>query len=108
MNLPSATRFPPAKVRCSLPWNRPRIPSSRRIVWSLVIGRIGALLAQKLHALDARVTVSARSPRDFARIETQGMQTMDTRHLAGQLAGFGHHFQHGTRTGARRCGAWLD
>ena len=51
-------------------------------------GRIGALLAQKLHALDARVTVSARSPRDFARIETQGMQTMDTRHLAGQLAGF--------------------
>lgn len=51
-------------------------------------GRIGALLAQKLHALDAQVTVSARSPRDFARIETQGMQVLDTRQLAGQLTRF--------------------
>lgn len=51
-------------------------------------GRIGVLLAQKLHALDAQVTVSARSPRDFARIETQGMQVMDTRQLAGRLTGF--------------------
>ena len=51
-------------------------------------GRIGALLAHKLHALDAQVTVSARSPRDFARIETQGMQVLDTRQLVGRLTGF--------------------
>lgn len=51
-------------------------------------GRIGALLAQKLHALDAEVTVSARSQRDFARIETQGMHMLDTRQLAGHLSGF--------------------
>ena len=51
-------------------------------------GRIGAMLAHKLRALDALVTVSARSPRDFARIQTAGMQTLDTRHLAGKLAGF--------------------
>lgn len=51
-------------------------------------GRIGALLAQKLQALNAQVTVSARSPRDFARIETRGMKTLDTRHLAGHLAEF--------------------
>ncbi len=51
-------------------------------------GRIGAQLARKLRALDAQVTVSARSPRDFARIQSAGMQTLDTRSLAGQLGGF--------------------
>lgn len=51
-------------------------------------GRIGAMLAHKLRALDAHVTVSARSPRDFAHIETQGMQALDTRQLAGQLSHF--------------------
>lgn len=51
-------------------------------------GRIGALLARKLHALDACVTVSARAPRDFARIEAAGMRWLDTRRLAGRLAGF--------------------
>ena len=51
-------------------------------------GRIGALLARKLRALDAAVTVSARSARDFARIDAAGMQSLDTRHLAGQLGGF--------------------
>ena len=51
-------------------------------------GRIGALLAHKLHALDAAVTVSARSPRDFARIEADGMRALDTRSLAGRLSAF--------------------
>lgn len=51
-------------------------------------GRIGAMLARKLQALGAAVTVSARAPRDFARIESAGMTHLDTRHLAGQLAGF--------------------
>ncbi|MDO4270689.1 MAG: NAD(P)-dependent oxidoreductase [Eubacteriales bacterium] len=51
-------------------------------------GRIGALLAHKLRALDAHVTVSARSPRDFARIEAEGMPTLDTRQLSGRLAPF--------------------
>lgn len=51
-------------------------------------GRIGALLARKLHALDAQVVVSARSPRDFARIEAAGMGALDTRRLAGHLNGF--------------------
>lgn len=51
-------------------------------------GRIGALLAQKLHVLGAKVTVSARSPRDFARIEAAGMRAADSRHLTGCLAAF--------------------
>lgn len=51
-------------------------------------GRIGAMLARKLQALGAQVTVSARSPRDFARIEAAGMTHLDTRRLAGQLSGF--------------------
>ena len=51
-------------------------------------GRIGAMLARKLQALGAVVTVSARTPRDFARIESAGMAHLDTRRLAGQLAGF--------------------
>ncbi|HIX11717.1 MAG TPA: dipicolinate synthase [Candidatus Agathobaculum pullistercoris] len=51
-------------------------------------GRIGALLARKLHALDALVTVSARSARDFARIEAAGLAALDTRRLAGHLDGF--------------------
>ncbi len=51
-------------------------------------GRIGALLAHKLQALGAMVQVSARSPRDFARIESAGMETLDTRSLSGHLAGF--------------------
>ena len=51
-------------------------------------GRIGALLAQKLDALGAYVTVSARSSRDFARIETAGLHALDTRHLHGHLSRF--------------------
>ena len=51
-------------------------------------GRIGALLARKLHALGASVTVSARSARDFARIQADGLRVLDTRRLAGHLGGF--------------------
>lgn len=51
-------------------------------------GRIGALLAHKLQALGANVTVSARSVRDFARIEVSGLPALDTRHLAAHLKPF--------------------
>ncbi len=51
-------------------------------------GRIGALLARKLQALGANVTVSARSARDFARIEANGLPALDTCRLAGHLAKF--------------------
>ena len=44
-------------------------------------GRIGMLLARKLYALDAQVAVSAR----FA---AAGLHALDTRRLAGHLAGF--------------------
>lgn len=51
-------------------------------------GRIGSLLAQKLRALDAHVTVSARSARDFAKIAAAGLPSLDTCRLAGLLGGF--------------------
>ena len=51
-------------------------------------GRIGMLLARKLYALDAQVTVSARCTRDFARIAAAGLHALDTRRLVGHLAGF--------------------
>ncbi len=51
-------------------------------------GRIGALLARKLRALDACVSASARSPRDLARIEAAGMTALRTGELAGKLSGF--------------------
>lgn len=57
---------------------------------ALVIGngRIGSLLSGKLRALGADVTVSARSPRDFARIEAAGHHSLHTRFLTGHLADF--------------------
>ena len=51
-------------------------------------GRIGMLLARKLYALDAQVAVSARCTRDFARIAAAVLHALDTRSLAGHLAGF--------------------
>ena len=45
-------------------------------------GRIGFLLAQRLHALGAEVTVSVRSLRDRARIEAQGWTAVETAKLA--------------------------
>ena len=61
-------------------------------------GRIGMLLARKLYALDAQVTVSARCTRDFARIAAAGLHALDTRRLAGHLAGFDLILQHRTRS----------
>ena len=55
---------------------------------ALVIGngRIGSILAAKLYALGAKVWVSARSPRDFARIESAGHIPLHTSSLTGHLA----------------------
>ena len=46
-------------------------------------GRIGMLLARKLYALDAKVTVSARCTRDFARIAAAGLHALS---LPGKVA----------------------
>ena len=51
-------------------------------------GRIGGLLSQKLRALNAQVTVSARSARDFAHLAANGLPHVDTRHLCGCLGAF--------------------
>ena len=51
-------------------------------------GRIGSLLAGRLQCLGAHVTVSARSPADFARMDGHGYGKLDTRNLAGHLVQF--------------------
>lgn len=51
-------------------------------------GRIGKLLALRLHLLGARVTVSARRPEDRAWIECLGLRSADTVRLEGRLRGF--------------------
>lgn len=50
-------------------------------------GRIGSLLAVRLHALGAQVTVAARSLRDRARIESAGLAAVDTAQLAQEVHG---------------------
>lgn len=51
-------------------------------------GRIGSLLARRLHTLGAIVSVSARSNASFAHIWAEGMQALDTRALGGKLGEF--------------------
>ncbi|MGM9521866.1 MAG: dipicolinate synthase subunit DpsA [Oscillospiraceae bacterium] len=51
-------------------------------------GRIGKLLALKLRALGADVTVSARKFSDFAWIEAIGCRCADTRKLDGNISGY--------------------
>lgn len=51
-------------------------------------GRIGKILALRLHLMGARVTVSARKPEDWAWIECLGLDSADTRHLEGAVSGF--------------------
>lgn len=51
-------------------------------------GRIGQATASRLSCLGADVTVSARRPADFARIQNACWHALDTRHLSGHLAGF--------------------
>ena len=51
-------------------------------------GRIGKILASRLRGLGARVTVSARSYRDLAWIETMGYQGERTDQLEGWLCNY--------------------
>ncbi len=51
-------------------------------------GRIGKLLALKLHALEAEVTVTARRPGDMAWAQALGLKCMDTGKLKDRLRGF--------------------
>ncbi len=68
-------------------------------------GRIGALRAHKLHALDAAVTVSARSPRDLPASRPMGCVARHPPPGRAARPAFQPYFQHRTRAGARRGGA---
>lgn len=67
--------------------------SSPITIWEsrvLIIGagRIGKMLAKRLRALGAEVTVSARKPQDMAYIRELGCKAADTRRLGPELYGF--------------------
>lgn len=51
-------------------------------------GRIGSMLATRLRALGAHVTVSARKPGDMAYIRALGCRALDTRSLGEEMGGF--------------------
>lgn len=51
-------------------------------------GRVGSALAPRLRGLGAKVTVSARSYTDFARIHSSGCACLDTRQLVGHMRSF--------------------
>lgn len=51
-------------------------------------GRIGHMLAVRLHALGAQVSVSARSAADFARIRCDGFTPLHSHHLTPHLQEF--------------------
>lgn len=51
-------------------------------------GRIGRMLAERLRALGARVSVSARKPGDYAYIRAMGCEALDTRKLGEELGHF--------------------
>ena len=51
-------------------------------------GRIGKLLAHRLHGMGAAVAVSARSFADLAWIELMGYRALNTHSLLGHLDGF--------------------
>ncbi|MEG0777716.1 MAG: dipicolinate synthase subunit DpsA [Oscillospiraceae bacterium] len=51
-------------------------------------GRIGKMLAERLRALGASVTVSARKPGDMAYIRAMGCRALDTRTLGSELRSF--------------------
>lgn len=55
----------------------------------LGFGRIGKLLSYRLHGLGARVTASARKPKDLAWIRAYGWKAVETRRLDGELGSFG-------------------
>lgn len=67
--------------------------SSPLTIWEsnvLVVGygRIGKMLAERLRALGAHVTVSARKPGDMAYIRASGCRAVDTRTLGRELGRF--------------------
>ncbi len=47
-------------------------------------GRIGSLLAEKLHALGAAVTVAARRPETRAEAKARGFHSVDISHITGE------------------------
>ena len=51
-------------------------------------GRLGKMLSSRLHALGAKVSVSARNPGDMAWITAGGCSALDTRALEGHLSDF--------------------
>ncbi len=51
-------------------------------------GRIGKMLAERLRALGAHVSVSARKSGDIAYIRAMGCKALDTRRLGGKLSQF--------------------
>lgn len=51
-------------------------------------GRIGKILAHRLSAFGAKVTVSARKPSDFSWIEANNYQSADSNHLDDLISGF--------------------
>ncbi len=61
---------------------------SRARVLVVGFGRLGKLLANRLHALGADVTVSARKLSDMAWIEALGYKSANTLSLDGILGGF--------------------
>lgn len=54
----------------------------------LGFGRIGKLLAHRLHGIGAHVTATARKPEDLAWIRAYGWQAMETGKLDGKLGAF--------------------
>ncbi len=54
----------------------------------LGFGRIGRLLSYRLHGLGARVTASARKPKDLAWIRAYGWSAVETGTLDGELGTF--------------------
>ena len=55
----------------------------------LGFGRIGKLLSYRLHGLGARVTASARKPKDLAWVRAYGWNAVETGSLNGKLGSFG-------------------
>lgn len=72
----------------------------------LGFGRIGKLLAYRLHGLGAHVTVTARKSADLAWIRAYGWRALETGRLDGALCDFGR-VQHGplARPGPPAAGA---
>lgn len=54
----------------------------------LGFGRIGKLLAHRLHGLGARVTATARKAEDLAWIEAFGWQALETGRIGGEMGRF--------------------